>query len=277
MVQTAFTQAWGEQSTVRPATQWPVASQVEAALRMPVLPGLQAATPQMVPTGRGAQVPALPLTLQALHAPHEALWQQTLSVHIPVKQSALLAQAAPSGLRLLQLPDWQVYPVTQSPSEAQRVRHPLPPQMKCPGQACAVTVQVPAPLQALAVAVDPVQVAAPQLVPAAAFRHAPAPLQVPSNPQGGEGEHCWCGSAAPAGTGWHEPATPATLHDWQVPQLGAEQQTPSTQLPLAHWVPVEQICPSRLRPHDPALQVAGDAQSASLLQAARQPWPVVQT
>ena len=77
IVQAALTQAWGEQSMVAPATQWPAASQVEAALRVPVLPALQAAAPQEVPDGSGAQVPALPARLQALQAPQEALWQQT--------------------------------------------------------------------------------------------------------------------------------------------------------------------------------------------------------
>lgn len=144
--------------------------------------------------------------------------------------------------------------------------------MKCPGQGCEVTVQIPPPLQALVVVAEPVQVAPPQLVPAGAFRQTPVPVQVPSSPQGGDAGHSWCGSAAPAGTGWQAPAIPATLHAWQVGQLAAEQQTPSTQLPLAHWPGAVQICPSRLRPQDPALQLAGIAQSASLLQADRQPW-----
>jgi len=269
-VQAAFTQAWGEQSTVAPARQWPVASQVEAALRVAVFPDLQAAAPQTVPSGRGAQVPDLPARLHALQAPQERLWQQTWSVHMPLKHWALVVQAVPSGCRLVQVPDWQVLPVTQSPSEAQLVRQPLPPHRRCPGQACDACVHRPAPLQALTVAVDPVQVAAPQLVPALTFRHTPAPSQVPSKPQGGLGGQSWCGSALPAGTGWQDPATPATLQAWQLPQDGAEQQTPSTQAPLAHWPAAEQICPSRLSPHDPALQVAGGTQSPSPPHAPRQ-------
>lgn len=72
------------------------------------LPPLQLAAPHRVPAGSGAQAPALPATLQALQAPHEALWQQTWSVHRPLKQSVLAAQEAPSGFRLLQVPDWQL-------------------------------------------------------------------------------------------------------------------------------------------------------------------------
>jgi len=189
---------------------------------------------------------------------------------MPLKHSAFVVQAVPSGARLVQLPDWHVVPATQSPSAKQVVRQPLPPQMKWPGHVCAAWVHRPAPLQVLTVVVDPVQVAAPQLVPALTLRQAPAPLQVPSNPQGGLAGQSWCGSALPAATGWHEPAAPPTLQAWQVPQAAAEQQTPSTQKPLAHWPPAEQLCPRRLTPHEPALQVAGATQSASLPQAARQ-------
>jgi hypothetical protein len=34
-----------------------------------------------------------------------------------------------------------------------------------------------------------------------------------------------------------------TLHDWQVPQLGVEQQTPSTQLALVHSLPAPHVAP----------------------------------
>jgi hypothetical protein len=44
-------------------------------------------------------------------------------------------------------------------------------------------------------------------------------------------------SALFAGTFAQVPACPATLHDWQSAQLAAEQQVPSTQLPLTHWLP----------------------------------------
>jgi hypothetical protein len=60
------------------------------------------------------------------------------------------------------------------------------------------------------------------------------------------------------------------LQAWQVPQLGAEQQTPSTQYPFAHSVPAAQICPRRFSPHEPELQTCPGAQSASLAQTATQ-------
>jgi hypothetical protein len=50
-------------------------------------------------------------------------------------------------------------------------------------------------------------------------------------------------SALFAGTFWHEPSLPATLHDLQSGQLAEAQQVPSTQLPLAHSTPVAQSAP----------------------------------
>ena len=69
------------------------------------------------------------------------------------------------------------------------------------------------------------------------------------------------GSAAPGGTGWHEPALPATLQDWQEPQAVCVQQTPSTQEPLAHSVPDAQPVPTGLGPQLPATQMFGLMQS----------------
>lgn len=220
--QAALTQACGEQSVVAPATHLPVPLQVEVPTRIPVLPGLQAGAAQIVPdayegqwpapsqtpvvpqlalpmsvqrplgsgpAGSGEQVPSLPVTLQALQAVQAALEQQTPSVHMPLRQLALLAQAAPSGSRLVQMPPWQVVPVTQSALVAQAVRHAVGPHTKLPGQAVDDAAQVPLPLQALTTLLDPEQVVVAQLLPAAVFRQAPAPLQVPSKPQGGLAGH----------------------------------------------------------------------------------------
>jgi hypothetical protein len=49
------------------------------------------------------------------------------------------------------------------------------------------------------------------------------------------------------------------------PQVVA-QQVPCAQTPLPHSVPPPQTAPSGLRPHDPALQEEGGAQSASAMQ-----------
>jgi hypothetical protein len=76
--------------------------------------------------------------LQALQGLQDALVQQTPSVHMPLRQNALLVQLCPSGLRLVQLPPWHVYPVMQSVSKVQVVRQAVGPQTKLPGQATGV-------------------------------------------------------------------------------------------------------------------------------------------
>ena len=138
-------------------------------------------------------------------------------------------------------------------------------------------VQLPTPSQApIGLAVDPVQLALPQLVPSVAFRQLPEPSQVPSCPHGGLfAVQAPCGSVLPAGTGWQEPVPPR-LQTWQAPQLAVEQQTPSTQLPLPHSVPAAQSCPRRLRPQAPALQTFPDEQSALLAQTATHAVPVAE-
>jgi len=134
---------------------------------------------------------------------------------------------------------------------------------------------VPAPSQLPAgVDVDPLHDSAPQIVPAGIGRHAPVPSHRPLKPQGGAEGQPPCGSIAPAGTGLQLPALPVTLHDVQVGQLPAEQQTPSTQLPLSHSAPAAQICPSRFLPHEPLLQTMPLTQSLSPEQAARQVVPL---
>lgn len=125
--------------------------------------------------------------------------------------------------------------------------------------------------------VDPLQVAVPQLAPTSTNAHWPLPSQLPLLPQG------WlaltaqppCGSALPAATGWQEPGLPERLQTWQLPQLAAEQQTLSTQLPLSHSVPAPQVWPSRLSPQAPALQNLPGAQSLLLAQTATQALPAV--
>ena len=67
---------------------------------------------------------------------------------------------------------------------------------------------------------------------------------------------------------------PVRLQTWQLPQLAAEQQTPSTQLPLPHSLPAAQSWPRRLSPHAPALQTFPGAQSALVAQTATHAVPV---
>jgi hypothetical protein len=46
-----------------------------------------------------------------------------------------------------------------------------------------------------------------------------------------------CAGAAPAALGAQVPDDPVTLHAWQSPHVELVQQTPSTQLPVAHALP----------------------------------------
>jgi hypothetical protein len=97
-------------------------------------------------------------------------------------------------------------------------------------------------------------------------------LQVPLLPHGGFAAQPPCGSAVPAATLAHDPASPGTAHDWHSPQDAELQHTPST-----HELPVRQsdvwvhVCPSRrLLPHRFVCgsQMLGSRQSASTVQAA---------
>jgi hypothetical protein len=133
--------------------------------------------------------------------------------------------------------------------------------------------QVPAPLQLPTfVKVDTLHEAVPQLVVVGALAQLPLPSQRPVNPHGGLGVQPPCGSIAPAISGLHMPAMPATLHDWQFPQLAEPQQTPSVHWPLWHSAGPPHSWPSRLRPQDPPLQTLPGEQSMSAPQAA---WQVV--
>lgn len=148
------------------------------------------------------------------------------------------------------------------------------PQVYTP-QLIVGCAQLPTPSQApIGVSVEPLHIALPQLVPSAPLRQAPLPSQVPSGPQGGvaAAQAPW-GSTFPAGSGRHDPV-PLRLQTWHMPQLAAEQQTPSTQLPLPHSLPAAQSWPRRLRPQEPALQKLPEAQSALLLQTETQAVPV---
>ena len=104
--------------------------------------------------------------------------------------------------------------------------------------------QDPAPLQlALAVATPAEQPAlrhcAVGYAQAVRFTpsHAP-PQSEPSVAQAGRAP--WGGPA----TATHWPSEPATLQAWHWPPQAWLQQTPSTQLPLLHWLEAPQARPS---------------------------------
>src|SRR5450432_2458509 len=135
--------------------------------------------------------------------------------------------------------------------------------------------QAPAPVQwETGVAVVPVQEGAPQLVPAPACSHAPAPLQLPVLPQGGLATQRACGSASPDPTLEQAPALPTTLQAWQAAHIEVPQQTPSTQKsPVRQSAVTMHDCPRRfLSPQRLVLrsQMLGARQSVSAVHAALQ-------
>jgi hypothetical protein len=79
-----------------------------------------------------------------------------------------------------------------------------------------------------------------------------------------------CGSAAPFGTLLQAPSELGSPHDWQEPLHAELQQTPCAQNFDRHSVPSAQVLPMPLSPHEPMMQTAGEAQSASTPQATLQ-------
>jgi hypothetical protein len=132
--------------------------------------------------------------------------------------------------------------------------------------------QAPLPLQVTAPCATPLahEAAAPQLVPAAGTRHCPAPLQVPSLPQGGLAVQRL--SLPPAlieaqvPLGW---PVRAFVHAVQAPLQAVLQQTPSTQKPLAHSCPPAQVCPAVLSLRAPAATQPQTAATARALRTCR--------
>lgn len=60
-----------------------------------------------------------------------------------------------------------------------------------------------------------------------------------------------------------------------MPEHEVAQQAPCAQIPELHSVPKVQVAPRALREHDPALQMFGDAQSASPVHVVLQTLPLV--
>jgi hypothetical protein len=122
---------------------------------------------------------------------------------------------------------------------------------------------VPVPLHVRAeVSVEPVQLAATQVVPAAYSRHAPTPSHEPSRAQvPAPSSGHWASGSWPAGTLEQVPGVPASAHDWQVPVQVVAQQTPCAQWAELHSVSPPHAAPIGFRPQLPLLQVFGDAQS----------------
>jgi hypothetical protein len=220
-------QAQGEQEVDVPVMQTPLPLQVGAGARF-CCP-LHMTTPQTMPAAAGAQLPAEPWTLHAKQVAQLEAPQHTPSTQWPLRHCGPVLQATPFAFRFVHAPPTQVEPRMQSPSPPQVVRQALLPQRNGL-QLVACCAHVPAPLQKpVGVKLEPEQEGWPHEVVVGAFWQLPAPSHAPVNPQGGAATQRACGSAEPGGTLLQAPARPATLQAWQVPQAGAEQQTPSTQ------------------------------------------------
>jgi hypothetical protein len=120
----------------------------------------------------------------------------------------------------------------------------------------------------------------PHAAVAGPFWQALAPLHRPVLPQGALAGHWPAGAGALSATGVQVPGVPP-LQIWQVPQLVlpacSAQQTPSTQLPLMHWLPAVQTRPlalsAQFRLGAVPWQVNGVKQCESIEQVFRQVSP----
>jgi hypothetical protein len=89
------------------------------------------------------------------------------------------------------------------------------------------------------------QDAGEHVVPSGCRWQPPRPSQRPFVPHVAAAcaAHTPFGSTTPAPTGAHAPALPATLQAMHDPQAALPQQTPSTQLPVPHWLFAVQAVP----------------------------------
>jgi hypothetical protein len=90
--------------------QFPAPSQTPVVPQLAVPVFMQTAAGSVPPTAMGEQVP-LPLSAQDLQLPQGPLLQQTPSVQKLLRHSVPATQLVPGGFKLVQEPDWQVYPL----------------------------------------------------------------------------------------------------------------------------------------------------------------------
>ena len=143
--------------------------------------------------------------------------------------------------------------------------------------------QTPAPSHNRAdVAVAAVQVGAAHCVPLTCFRHAPAPLQVPSLPHvdAAAAGHCAAISGgSPGAIGEQVPRLPTSVHDMHVPVQALLQQMLLTQKfdAQSEFIPDAQTPPIGIFPQLMLTHVLPEVQSAAvvvhaILQAAVPHW-----
>jgi hypothetical protein len=109
----------------------------------------------------------------------------------------------------------------------------------------------------------------PQTVPAGYLRQPPAPSQVPSVAQllGGWAMHMPRVSAPPAAIRLQRPGCVPAAQVRQAPAQASSQQTPSLQMPLAHWLAPLHAWPRPLGPQLPFMQAgASPVQSSAVWQ-----------
>ena len=109
----------------------------------------------------------------------------------------------------------------------------------------------------------------PHTVPAGYLWQPPAPSQVPSVAQlaGGWAMHMPRVSAPPAAIRLQRPGCVPAAHVRQAPAQASSQQTPSLQMPLAHWLAALHAWPRPLGPQLPPMQAgASPVQSSAVWQ-----------
>jgi hypothetical protein len=124
-------------------------------------------------------------SVQAVHAPVQAVSQQTLSgEQLPEPHWFWLSQASPTIFLILQVPLAQKLPVGQSVSPEHGLAQPVMTQATAPQAMVIPVTQVPLPSQVLAAVNFPSveQAAGAQTCSGPCLRQAPAPSQVPSWP-----------------------------------------------------------------------------------------------
>jgi hypothetical protein len=181
-------------------------------------------------------VPRLPVIAHDLHVPLQAWLQQYPCAQKPESHSLAIVHAVPIGLSV-QMLALQMLGATQSVAAVvQVVRHAFAvgSQVYLPHGAVVAAPQTPAPshVRGDRAVVEFMHIGAAHCVPLTNFRHAPAPLQVPSLPQvdAAAAAHCDATSGgAPATIGEQVPRLPVTEHDMQVPVQAELQQTLLTQ------------------------------------------------
>jgi hypothetical protein len=203
-------------------------------------------------------VPRLPAWLHAWQMPVQAVaqqnpWAQKFDWHSPAAPQAVPCGFLPHAMLM------QVLGLTQSLFVAHVPRHAEAPHMNGVQDDCVPAWQTPAPLHVgVEVNVEPEQVAEPQVVPAAYWRHAPAPSHMPSSPQ-------LLGLAPRASVHWfkgsvlfaasvHVPIELGSAHERQVPVHELAQHTFCWHWPDWHSAPPPQATPLSFFEQTPLLQ-----------------------